>query len=83
MHPEQKGIVPAVSLAESDGDEGFSWAAMGISDIAGGASGAIYAAVINLWPGAGQVAWGVTIVAYALAASAFYAVFSTLWGFVE
>lgn len=60
---------------------GFSWSTLGLTDVAGGASGAIYAAVMNAFPAAGQVAWTSTIVAYAAAASAYYAVYGALNGF--
>ena len=46
------------------------WKVIGGADVAGAVSGAVRAAVINLWPSAGQAAYGATIVSSALSASA-------------
>ncbi len=56
----------------------FSWSELGGSDVAGAVGGATYAVVINLIPGAGQAAYGGTIIATAAGASATDAVMQ-LW----
>ena len=48
----------------------FPWKLLAGSDVGGAIAGGVRAAVINLWPGAGQAAYGAAIVGSGVGASA-------------
>lgn len=57
------------------------WTTIAAADVSGAVGGAVYAVVMNVIPGAGQVAYGATILATGLGASATTAV-SLLWHYI-
>jgi hypothetical protein len=70
-------------LDESETPPAGFWTTLGISDVAGAAGGAIYAHIMLVFGPPGAAGYGITVLATALSASLFYAVFHTLEGFTS
>lgn len=68
-----------VGSVAGKGTKPKAWKVIAGADVAGAVTGAVRAAVINLWPGAGQAAYGAAIVGSALGGSAGAAVLYYLW----